>query len=82
MHQESLGPVDAPSVATWQETAKVPSSSRTTDVQLRRELNPIVSIAVRLPPGSCRRSDSDATVGFQLRRNLDDLGTTNTFSSH
>lgn len=80
MHQESFGSlVESSNVATGLESATVPSSHNATDAQLRRELNPTGSTAARQACGGDRRAPS---VGFQLRRQPSDHGTTNFFSSH
>ena len=73
MHSEARGPVEGPSLATWQETAKVPSSHIAADAQLRRELNPTFSTAPDLVPASSRQRGPTAFVGFKLRRNLRDF---------
>jgi len=66
MHQESLGVVAGnPSVATWQEPAKVPSPRVAADAQLGRELN-LAGSAFRAAAFTPRL----ASIGFQLCRNL------------
>lgn len=85
MHQEPLRPLFSPSAATWQETAKVPSSFTMADAQLGRELNPTVFTAIDPRPSLSEPFGLTGRVEFKLRRNFDetyDLGTTNHFSSH
>ena len=65
MHSEAHGRLERPSLATWQETAKVPMPHSAANAQLRRELNPTVS---------------NFAVGFQLRHTTDVLGTPDDFS--
>lgn len=83
MHQESFGPLEYTECGYLAEIAKVPSPFIAADAQPRRGLNPTVSTAGDLLTGLSRQASSRALpVGFQLRRNLNDLGTTNRFSSH
>jgi hypothetical protein len=81
MHQESFGSVvaESPNVATGLKSATVPSSRSAADAQLRRELNSTGFTAARQTCGGEKHAPS---VGFHLRRNLSDHGTTNCFSSH
>ena len=83
MHQESFGLLYNTECGYLAEIAKVPSPLIAADARPRGGLNPTVSTVDDLLTGFSRQTSTRALpVGFQLRRNLNDLGTTNCFSSH